>query len=113
VHGQPVWHGEIGKSEFRQRSDDPRRQGVTVAIQEGHPSAGHHQRRPTGVRAVSLWEHLLHNQTALQLKAALLFHPGVVVARPQCEPQTNLVDYQIGERWARTSTGKGPKESVT
>jgi len=27
----------------------------------------------------SWWEHLLHNQTALRLKAALLFHPGVVV----------------------------------
>jgi amino acid transporter len=26
------------------------------------------------------WEHLLHNQTALRLKAKLLFHPGVVVA---------------------------------
>ncbi len=26
------------------------------------------------------WEHLLHNQTALRLKGALLFHPGVVVA---------------------------------
>jgi amino acid transporter len=26
-----------------------------------------------------LWEHLLHNQTALRLKAALLFHPGIVV----------------------------------
>jgi hypothetical protein len=25
------------------------------------------------------WEHLLHNQTALRLKAALLFHPGLVV----------------------------------
>jgi hypothetical protein len=25
------------------------------------------------------WEHMLHNQTALRLKAALLFHPGVVV----------------------------------
>ena len=25
------------------------------------------------------WEHLLHNQTALRLKAALLFRPGVVV----------------------------------
>jgi hypothetical protein len=25
------------------------------------------------------WEHLLHNQTALRLKAALLFDPGVVV----------------------------------
>jgi len=25
------------------------------------------------------WEHLLHNQTALRLKGALLFHPGVVV----------------------------------
>ena len=26
------------------------------------------------------WEHLLHNQTALRLKAALLYRPGVVVA---------------------------------
>ena len=26
------------------------------------------------------WEHLIHNQTALRLKAALLFHPGIVVA---------------------------------
>jgi amino acid transporter len=26
------------------------------------------------------WEHLLHNQTALRIKAALLFHHGVVVA---------------------------------
>jgi hypothetical protein len=26
------------------------------------------------------WEHLLHNQTALRLKAALLFQPGVIVA---------------------------------
>jgi hypothetical protein len=26
------------------------------------------------------WEHLLHNQTALRIKAALLFHPGIVVA---------------------------------
>lgn len=26
------------------------------------------------------WEHLLHNQTALRLKAALLFRPGVIVA---------------------------------
>ena len=35
----------------------------------------------TGARVPSSWwEHLLHNQTALRLKAALLFHPGVVVA---------------------------------
>jgi hypothetical protein len=26
------------------------------------------------------WEHLLHNHTALRLKAALLFRPGVIVA---------------------------------
>jgi hypothetical protein len=26
------------------------------------------------------WEHLLHNQTALRLKASLLFRPGVIVA---------------------------------
>jgi hypothetical protein len=31
-------------------------------------------------REVSRWlEHLLHNQTALRLEAALLFHPGIVI----------------------------------
>jgi hypothetical protein len=29
--------------------------------------------------AAHWWEHLLHNQTALRLKAALLFRPGIVV----------------------------------
>jgi len=34
------------------------------------------------------WEHLLHNQTALQLKAALLFRPGIVVTNmPQHLPE--------------------------
>jgi len=33
------------------------------------------------------WEHLLHNQTALRLKAALLFRPGIVVTNiPQHLP---------------------------
>jgi hypothetical protein len=27
------------------------------------------------------WEHLLHNQSALRLKARLLFEPGVMVTR--------------------------------
>ena len=26
------------------------------------------------------WEHLLHNQTALRIKGALLFRPGVIIA---------------------------------
>lgn len=34
------------------------------------------------------WEHFLHNQTALRLKAALLFQPGVVVAN---------VPYHVGQ----------------
>jgi amino acid transporter len=34
------------------------------------------------------WEHLLHNQTALRLKGALLFHPGVVV--------TNVPYHMVG-----------------
>jgi amino acid transporter len=46
-----------------------------------------HERHPEQTIAVVLpeyvpshwWEHLLHNQTALRLKAALLFHPGIVV----------------------------------
>ncbi len=34
------------------------------------------------------WEHILHNQTALQLKAALLFRPGIVVTNvPQILPR--------------------------
>jgi hypothetical protein len=33
------------------------------------------------------WEHLLHNQTALRLKASLLFRPGIVVTNmPQHLP---------------------------
>jgi hypothetical protein len=32
------------------------------------------------------WEHLLHNQTSLRLKAALLFHPGVVVTNDGGRP---------------------------
>lgn len=35
------------------------------------------------------WEHLLHNQTALQLKAALLFRPGIVV--------TNMPQHLAGQ----------------
>jgi amino acid transporter len=51
------------------------------------------------------WEQLLHNQTALRIKAALLFRPGTVVTsvpyhlerhrtavRPPVEPTPNLVD---------------------
>ena len=34
------------------------------------------------------WEHILHNQTALRLKGALLFHPGIVVTS---------VPYHIGK----------------
>jgi amino acid transporter len=37
------------------------------------------------------WEQLLHNQTALRLKATLLFHPGVIVAN---------VPYHLGRRAA-------------
>jgi amino acid transporter len=47
-----------------------------------------HERHPEQTIVVVLpeyvpshwWENLLHNQTALRLKAALLFHPGIVVA---------------------------------
>ena len=42
------------------------------------------------------WEHLLHNQTALRLKAALLFEPGVVVAN---------VPYHIAGREAPAERG--------
>jgi hypothetical protein len=42
------------------------------------------------------WEHLLHNQTALRLKAALLFHPGVIVAN---------VPYHIARDTRRVSDG--------
>jgi amino acid transporter len=47
-----------------------------------------HERHPDDTIIVVLpeyvpghwWEHFLHNQTAFRLKAALLFHPGVIVA---------------------------------
>lgn len=60
--------------------------------------AGLQARYPNSVLTVVLpeyvpahwWEQLLHNQTALRLKAALLFRPGIVVTsvpyRPQIHP---------------------------
>ena len=46
-----------------------------------------HERHPEATLTVILpelllahwWENILHNQTALRLKAALLFRPGIVV----------------------------------
>jgi amino acid transporter len=49
------------------------------AVQEQNPSDTLTVVLPEYVPS-SWWEQLLHNQTALRLKAALLFHPGVVVA---------------------------------
>jgi amino acid transporter len=48
------------------------------ALQETHPTDTITVVLPEFVPS-RWWEHLLHNQTALRLKAALLFHPGVVV----------------------------------
>src|SRR5207302_3911932 len=49
------------------------------ALQETHPNETITVVVPEFVPS-RWWEHLLHNQTALRLKAALLFHPGIVVA---------------------------------
>jgi hypothetical protein len=49
------------------------------ALQETHPGDTITVVLPEFVPS-TWWEHLLHNQTALRLKAALLFHPGVVVS---------------------------------
>jgi amino acid transporter len=49
------------------------------ALHEGHPQDTLVIVLPEYVPS-HWWEHLLHNQTALRLKAALLFHPGVIVA---------------------------------
>jgi hypothetical protein len=48
------------------------------------------------------WEHLLHNQTALRLKAALLFRPGTVVIN---------VPYHLerGPARGKTAAGAGPR----
>jgi amino acid permease-like protein len=44
------------------------------------------------------WEHLLHNQTALRLKAALLFHPGVIVANvPYHMARTGALDRRLAD----------------
>jgi amino acid transporter len=48
------------------------------ALQETHPKDTVTVVLPEYVPS-HWWEHLLHNQTALRLKGALLFHPGVVV----------------------------------
>jgi hypothetical protein len=37
-----------------------------------------------------LWEHVLHNQTALRLKAALLFRPGTVVTSVPYHLESNI-----------------------
>jgi amino acid transporter len=54
------------------------------------------------------WEHVLHNQTALRLKAALLFRPGIVVAD---------VPYHLRRRAAqiqpRSRTTHGPSDRGT
>jgi len=46
------------------------------------------------------WEHLLHNQTALRIKGALLFRPGTVVIN---------VPYHLGGK-QESSSGKGSGE---
>jgi amino acid transporter len=62
------------------------------ALQETHPKDTVTVVLPEYVPS-HWWEQLLHNQTALRLKAALLFHPGVVVtnvpyhvSRPKPKP---------------------------
>jgi hypothetical protein len=62
------------------------------ALQETHPKDTVTVVLPEYVPS-HWWEQLLHNQTALRLKAALLFHPGVVVTnvpyhatRPRARP---------------------------
>ena len=49
------------------------------ALRESHPSDGLVVMLPEFVPK-HWWENILHNQTALRLKAALLYRPGVVVA---------------------------------
>ncbi|MBI3979474.1 MAG: APC family permease [Chloroflexi bacterium] len=49
------------------------------AVRESHPNDTVMVILPEFVPS-HWWEHLLHNQTGLRLKAALLFYPGVVVA---------------------------------
>jgi hypothetical protein len=63
------------------------------------------------------WEQVLHNQTALRLKAALLFRPGVVVAdvpyhlrRHRVAPPKSdqPVDKRL-ERFSPNGTGKNTR----
>ncbi len=49
------------------------------------------------------WEHILHNQTALRLKGALLFHPGIVVTS---------VPYHIGRMQRRSYDEEHPPDDV-
>ena len=72
-----------------------------------------HQREPGATVSVILpemvplnwWEHLLHNQTALRIKGALLFRPGVVVTSvpyhlrpaPRPEPERREEQHELAE----------------
>jgi amino acid transporter len=53
------------------------------------------------------WEHLLHNQTALRLKAALLFRPGVIVANiPYHMARNGLAKANPSKDAGRVSNGR-------
>jgi hypothetical protein len=73
------------------------------AVRETHPKDTITVILPEYV-AQRWWEHLLHNHTALRLKGALLFHPGVVVTsvpyhmRPSHEAAERLAAEATAER---------------
>ena len=71
-----------------------------------------HEAHPSDVITVVLpeyvpghwWEHLLHNQTALRIKGALLFRRGVITANVPYHLQT---DDSLARESTVTHTGRG------
>ena len=53
------------------------------------------------------WEHLLHNQSALRLKARLLFQPGVMVTNVPWQLDSTEPSTRTSDRAARAHVDAG------
>ena len=59
------------------------------------------------------WEHLLHNQSALRLKARLLFQPGVMVTNvPWQLGSAEAAEARRGRRGRRRGTARRAASAV-
>jgi hypothetical protein len=59
------------------------------------------------------WEHLLHNQSALRLKARLLFQRGVMVTNVPWQLDSTHADTRTDTKVASTGETKQPADAVS